>query len=425
MKPSTSHRVAAVAAALALVATVPAARAQAAASAAAPASAASVPATAVRIDVSTALNQAIDLYNSGKPAEARARVEQAMAAAVDPTAAEQTLMNRLRGLFALQLNLLPEAVQHLETALKVNLQPESETLRCRESLARAHFGLKNYAKAVEYAHQARADGSKSSAVEAVLVRATYLQNDFAGAARLLEGIEQRDGKLGFDDLRLLASAYGQAKDEANYVRRLEVLMREHGRTEYWPDLLSRVQRAPGWLPRWDVDLFRLRFQLDQMDEADDFLVLADLAAKSGLPAEAQKVLDAGYAKGMLGKGPKAGEHQKFRASMTKAANEDKASLASAAARAPAVGDARAATNTFNTGMALVSGGMAERGLELMKAALGGPVNDPQQARLQYAVSLAHAGRAAEADEAFKAVTGHPAIGLLARLWQHALAPKKS
>ena len=111
--------------------------------------------------------------------------------------------------------------------------------------------------------------------------------------------------------------------------------------------------------------------------------------------------------------------------MTKAANEDKASLASAAARAPAVGDARAATNTFNTGMALVSGGMAERGLELMRAALGGPVNDPQQARLQYAVSLAHAGRAAEADEAFKAVTGHPAIGLLARLWQHALAPKKS
>jgi hypothetical protein len=209
------------------------------------------------------------------------------------------------------------------------------------------------------------------------------------------------------------------------VRLTETLLRDHGRTEYWPDLVSRVQRAPNWQPRWDIDAYRLRLQLDLMDEADDYLVLADLAAKAGLPAEAQKVLDAGFTKGLLGKGGKAAEHQKFRAAMVKAANDDRQSLSAAAARPPAVADARAATNTFNTGAALVSAGQADRGLELMKAALGGPLPDVAQARLQYGQALAQAGRAGEAAEQFKALANHESLGLLARLWQLAAAPKKA
>ena len=394
--------------------------------AAAPAaSAASAPPFSVRPATGTALNQAVELYRAGKTAEAKARIEQAQVAVADAQPVEQTVMHRLRGLFALQLEQLPEAVKSLDAALAINAQSAQDTLLCQESLARAHFGLKAYPAAVQWARTAQASGSKSAPIQTLLVRATYLQNDFAGAIGLLRAQEQRDGKLAMEDLRILASSYGQAKDEANYLRLTERLLREHGRTEYWGDLLSRVQRQPGWQQRWDIDLFRLRLQLDMMDEAEDYLVLADMAARAGLPAEAQKVLEAGYAKGMLGKGGKAAEHQKFRDSVTKQANDDRQNLAAAASRPPAVGDARAATNTFNTGSAMVSAGQVERGLELMKAALGGPLPDVAQARLQYAQALQRAGRAADAAEQFKAVATHENLGLLARLWQVSVVPPKS
>lgn len=407
-----------------LALSAPVALAQAPA-AAPPASAASAPAFAVRPELAKALNEAVDAYRAGKAAEAKTRVEQLQAVTQNPQPAESTVMHRLRGLLALQLEQLPDAVQSLEAALAINAQTPADTLACMDSLARAHFALKAYPKAVEWAQKAQANGSKSPQVQSVLVRATYLQNDHAGTIKLLEAQQQRDGKLAVDDLRLLASAYGQAKDDVNYVRLTETLLRDHGRTEYWPDLVSRVQRAANWQSRWDIDAYRLRLQLDLMDEADDYLVLADLAAKAGLPAEAQKVLEAGFAKGLLGKGAKAAEHQKFRAAMVKAASDDRQSLSAAAARPPAVGDARAAANTFNTGAALVSAGQADRGLELMKAALAGPLPDAAQARLQYGQALAQAGRAGEAAEQFKALANHESLGLLARLWQLAAAPKKA
>ena len=414
----------ALAAVLALTVAAPAAWAQAS-SAAPAASAASAPPFAVRADLAAKLNQAVELFRAGKAAEAKAVVDQAQATITAPQPAEVTVLNRLGGLLALQAGQAAEGVKLLEAALAVNAQSAQDQLASEEALARAQFSLKAYPAAADWARKAQARGSKSAAVQSVLVRATYLQNDHAGTIKLLEAQQRAEGKLVLDDLRVLASSYGQIKDDANYLRLTEQLLVEHGRSEYWPDLMSRVQRQAGWQPRWDIDLYRLRLQLDMMDEADDYLVLAEMLAKAGLPAEAQKVLDAGFGKGLLGKGGKAAEQQKFRATVTKLAADDRASLSTAATRAPSLADARAATNTFNTGAALVSVGQAEPGLELMKAALTGPLADPAQARLQYAQALHKAGRNADASAQFKALASHESLGLLARLWQAALAPRKS
>ena len=39
----------------------------------------------------------------------------------------------------------------------------------------------------------------------------------------------------------------------------------HGYDDCEADLLARVQRQPGWQERWDIDFYRLRHLLDQMD----------------------------------------------------------------------------------------------------------------------------------------------------------------
>jgi hypothetical protein len=394
------------------------------AQAAAPAAAASAPTFSVRPEVGAALNQAVDLFRAGKAAEARSRVEKAQLELKELTPVEVTVMHRLRGLFSLQLDQPAEAVKSLEAAMAVNAQSVQDQLTCMDSLARAHFNAKSFPAAIEWARKAQAAGSKAAPVQAVLVRASYSIKDYPAVITLLEAQEKRDGKLAMDDLRLLASSYGLTKDDANYVRLSERLLREHGRTELWPDLLARVQRQPGWQERWDIDFYRLRHLLDQMDEANDYLALADMASRAGLPAEAQQVLDAGWAKGMLGKGPKLAEQQKFRDAVTKQANDDRQSLAAAGARPVAVADAKAAANTFNTGLAMVSSGLADKGLELMKAALTGPLPDPAQSRLQYAQALHKAGRTAEAVEQLKTLSTNETLGLLARLWQAAVAPAK-
>lgn len=385
--------------------------------------AASAPAFAVRAEVGAALQQAVELFRNGKSAEARDRVEQAQTAVAGLSSAERTVLHRLRGLIAMQLERLPEAAEQLQSAITVGAQPAADQLQCMESLARVHFGLKAYPAATEWARKAQAAGSKSAPVQAVLVRSAYLQNDHKSTIELLEA-QQKAAPLPMEELRILASSYGQLKDDPNYVRLIERLLREHGRTEYWPDLLSRVQRLGGWQPRWDIDLYRLRHLLEQMDEADDYLVLADMAARAGVPAEAHKVIEAGFAKGLLGKGSGAAEHNKFRAALVKQAADDRQSLGSAAPRPASVADARTASTAFNTGLAMVAAGQAERGLEYMKTALTGPLPDPAQARLQYGQALHQAGRAAEAAEQFKALANHESLGLLARLWAVATGARK-
>jgi hypothetical protein len=388
---------------------------------AAAASAASTPSFAVRPEVAAALNQAIDFYRAAKAGEARATIEKAQATIQALQPAEATVLHRVRGLVEMQLEQYAAAVQSLQAALAVGAQSAQDALQCQEVLARAHFNLKAYAEAAQAARQAQAAGSKAPAVQAVLVRATYLQDDFKRSVELLEAQRLSEGRLAPEDLRLLASAYGRLKDDANYVRLAEQLLREQGRQEYWPDLLSRVQRQPGWQPRWDIDVYRLRLQLGLMEEAEDYLVLAELATRAGLPAEAEQVLAAGFAKGVLGKGQGAAEQERLRASVRRQAEDDRASLEAAAARAPAPGDARAALHTFNTGAALVAIGRAEPGLARMRAALGASLPDADQARLQYGQALARVGRGAEAAEVFQQVAGHAQLGLLARLWALAAA----
>lgn len=387
---------------------------------------ASAPAPGVRAEVATAVNGAAELQRAGKPADALAAIDKALAALPSPTPVETAVLQRARGQLASQLDQAAVAVKAFEAAHATNALAAADRLVVEESLALTNFGAKNYAASLDWARKAVANGSQRPGLRPLIVRAAYLAGDWRSTVRELEAQIQAGAKLGDEDLRILASAYDKLKDEAGYTRTLERLLREYPRPEYWGDLLARVPRQPGWQPRLEIDLYRLRMQLDAMDEAEDYLVLADNAARVGLPAEALSVVEAGFAKGLLGKGPQAAEHRKLRTQLTKTAADDRATLQAAAQRAPAAADARQANATLTTGAALVSIGQHERGLEFMRAALGGPLADPAQARLEYALALHRAGRTPEAVDTLRTLgRSNDALGMLARLWAVALAPKKS
>jgi len=387
--------------------------------------AASAPVLSVRAEVRTALQAAIDLHRGGKAGEALATLDKAIAELKTPaTPVETAFLQRTRGLLLLQLEQYPASVTALQTAIAADVLPAADKLQMTEALMRAQFQAKNYPAAVEAGRQAGALGSSWTGLAPLLTRAYFLASDFAGTARHIEERLAKRMPVNEEDLRILATSYTRIKDEDGYTRTLERLMREHPKPDYWPDLLSRAQRQPGWQQRYDIDLFRLRLAVDAMDEANDYLVLADLAGRAGLPAEALAVLEAGYAKGVLGKGSGADEHQKMRTQYTRLAADDRAALTAGSARPPSAADTRSATTTLTTGTALFSIGQTERGLEYMKVAVGGPLPDVAQAQLQYAVALQRAGRAADAAPLFQSLSAHPTLGLMTRLWQIALNPKK-
>jgi len=396
------------------------------AQAAAPAaSAASAPANAVRQEVYTAMQSVQELFKTNQWAPALARVEQALAQTPTPSPYETAVMQRARGLVLLQLQRVADALPALEAALATNALPKEEQLQLQAPLARGHFQLKNYPVALEWMRRAVADGNNWTGLPAVRARAVYLSGDYPGAVREFEAVVNAytTSPPPDEDLRLLASAYSQVKDFNGYTRVLERLMRDYPRPEYWADMLARVPRMPSWQPRWDLDLYRLRLQVGEMKESADYVELAELASKAGLPVEAQQVLEAGYGKGLLGSGSGAAEQQKLRASTNKLADDDRKNLATV--RPLAVTDGRSAGTALSTGFALVTVGQADRGLELMKAAVASPqIADAAYGRLQLALALQRAGRTAEALEGFKALGTHESLGLLARLWLLALTPKK-
>jgi hypothetical protein len=214
---------------------------------------------------------------------------------------------------------------------------------------------------------------------------------------------------------MLAASQNQVKDSAGYLATLTRLAGTTGKPEYWDELINRTVRKDGFADeRLRLDVYRLRQTVGVALEGDEIGDMADRANRVGLPAEAQALLDAGYASGLLGKGSNAAADQKLRESVTKAAAQDRATVAdseASALKAPngnalvGLGLALSASGAHARGMALISQGIAKGGLRRA-----------DDAQLHLGVVALRAGKADEAKAAFAAVQGSDGAADLARLY---------
>ncbi len=142
--------------------------------------------------------------------------------------------------------------------------------------------------------------------------------------------------------------------------------------------------------------------------------LVELALKSNLPGEAKKVIDAGYAAGVLGTGSNAALHKKQRDQAVKSAADD---VKNATANEAAANKSKDGTGLVNLGFAFVTTDQFDKGIELMQKGIAkGGLKRPAEARLQLAEAYAMAGRKDEAIKAFEGVTEKDGSGDLARYW---------
>lgn len=388
----------------------------AAQTAAAPAPAASAP--TLRAETAKFLAPAQEAVRAGKYADALARIAEAEAVP-GLTPYEQYIILRLKGPALFGHGDQAGALAVFEKVLGSALLPAGEMNGLTETTVKLALQQKKYDTAATLMKTYLASGGSNAEIVSLYPQVLAQLGDNAGVIAVLlprvAADEAARRPTPEATLRLLASSQNQVKDSAGYLATLGKLAASTGKTEYWDMLINLTVRKDGFADeRLRLDVYRLRQVVGIDLEGDEIGDMADRASKAGLPAEAQALLDAGYKAGLLGKGANAAADKKLQESVTKAAAQDRATLADSEASALKAPNGNA---LVGLGLALSSTGAHERGLALMQQGVAkGGLRRPDDTQLHLGQVALRAGKLDVAREAFKAVKGSDGAADLARLF---------
>jgi hypothetical protein len=350
-------------------------------------------------------------------AEVQNRITQADALP-NPTPYETYVINRMKLSLGTTTNNHALAVPALESVLNSGFLNAAEKDNFTLGLAGLYYEDKNYPKAIEWFKRYQSESKTPEKVRASLVRAYYLAGDFANAKTELMPIIAEADKTGAtpseQDLRLLASAAGKAKDMDTYLYAIDRLIAHYPNDVLWTDALSRGVEQRGGLDDADIiDLYRLMFAAVQKMQPQAYTAMADRLLQLGSPTEAKQVMEAGFANGVLGTGTHAASDRQLRAKAAKGAADDAKSIGSGEATAEKL---KSGAGLVNLGWAYVTMGQFDKGINLIQQGIAkGGLKQPDEAKVRLGEAYAKAGRK---DDAIKTLQEVKAPGLvnLAKYW---------
>lgn len=368
----------------------------------------------MRSEVLKPLAAAQEALKNNQAEQALSRIREALAVA-QLTSAERTLVLRTQAVAALRAqnwDLAIEALEHLLSSPEVTA---ADRLPLLESLISAAQQKKDHAKVVKSARQYLKEGGPKPVVRVVMIQTLAVMGDHKQVVNEIQEKLRLDVAAGIktpeQELRLLAMSQRQIKDNAGYQLTLRRLLEAYPSKAYWAEVIQRLAQQVNLNPRLELDLYRLLDQTDNLEEAGDYIEMAQLALKAGLPAEAQRVLAKGYDAGLLGKGADAAAHNKLRTDALKKAQEDERGFVqfeqAAQDSAAWAGLGNVYASQQNWASANVAYGKA--------LVLGGLRREPEF-RLHYAISLLKAGQKDAARQQLAVVQGDALAMELASLW---------
>jgi hypothetical protein len=372
----------------------------------------------VRPEIGKPIQAAIELLKSKKGKEALAKVREAQAVG-DRTPYENYLVERVLGQAAATAGEPAIAARAFENVATSPGTPEGERRQFLAAAASQYYLVKNYAKTAELAARYFKDGGTEKSVRTIYIQALYLGNDFASAAKeLMKDLEadERENKTPAEEqLQLLASSCSQIKDAACYGKAMEMLVAYYPKREYWLSVIYGIATRPGFSERLALDVARLKIETGTMRGADEYLDAAQLALQEGFPMDAVRIIDKGYASGILGAGPEAARHKRLKDMAAKNLADDKKALAREESQSGAPKDGRA---LFNEGFNYVLLGKPEQGLALMEKGIrdAKAFRRLEHAKLQLGYAHHLAGQNQKAIQILKTVQGADGAAALARLW---------
>jgi len=371
----------------------------------------------VREEVGKPLQAAQDLMKQKKYAEALAKIREAEAVP-NRTSYENYIIDRMRGSAAANNGDDELAASSFESVVASGRLPAAEQLRVIQAIAGTYFKIKNYSKAASWSARYIKDGGTDPGVQDLLINSYYLNNDFGAAASELKTLVDSDEKAGRTTsevhLQLLLTCYQKLGNSAGSSVVLEKLLNSYPKKEYWQLAISHLVHRAGFAERLELDLLRLQLALGDLKHESDFMTMGQLALEAGFPAEAKKVVDQGFAAGVLGKGAEAERHKRLQNKVNKDAAEDLKNLGQGDADAE---KAKGGDALLNTGYNYVLNGKFEHGLSMMEKGLRkGALKHPEDAKLHLGIAYYLAGDKAKAVQMLRSVQGTDGAADLAHLW---------
>ncbi|MEC5162954.1 hypothetical protein ACFDR9_004488 [Janthinobacterium sp. CG_23.3] len=350
-------------------------------------------------------------------AEVQSRIDRAEALA-DKSAYETFVLNRLRVALASSTNNNAMAITALEAVIESGRLDKAEKGAFIQALANYHYNAKDYPKAITWYKRHQTETGDLATVRPYIIRAYYFGNELERAKQELLADLKANQQAGttppLDALQLLANTGAKTKDKATYLVALEQLVKYYPSDDYWTDLLSRTQGKDGYSARFQLDVLRLEFAAVKAMAPDEYTEMAELALQAAFPAEAKKVLDAGFAAGLLGTGPNGAKHKKLRDQAAKGTADDQKNIGAGEA---AAAKAKDGTGFVNLGYAYVTMDQFDKGIELIQKGIAkGGLKRPEDAKLRLGYSYAMAGRKDDAVKTLATVQGNDGLGDLARFW---------
>ncbi len=249
------------------------------------------------------LQDALNASKQKKNNEALAKLKAADAVS-GKSSLEQLKIAEMYGYVYLQQRNYPAAAAAYERTLNSGQLTPAQTNDRIKQIAQLSFP-KDVKKTIEYTTRwLKATGSKDPDMYAMLGQAYQLGgNDKAAisATEVAMRNAQAAGKRPDENwLRILLKSYGNLNDTAALSRLTTSLVTLYPTKENWQLLSSALRKQAQGDDRVALNVYRLMGELDLMDEPRLFTEWAIVSIQAGLPGEALKTMELGYARKVLG-----------------------------------------------------------------------------------------------------------------------------
>ena len=373
--------------------------------------------TPIRPEVAKSLQAAQDALKAGQLDSALLLSQQTLAMP-GITVLEKPLIQRTLAVAALQAKNFPLAISTLENLIQdmPESTPAAQKRPLIESLLNASQQAQDLPKLVDWARiYLKLEGSNPTVRPVLIQTLSVLKRHDEVVQEMKEKMrldEEAKVKTPESELRMLAVSQRQLKDDSGYNSTLKRLLQNYPSKAYWAEMIPRVARQANFNARFDLDLYRLLEQTGNMEDAYEYVDMANLALKAGLPAEASRVLEQAYATGRMGKGSDAVNHQKLRQQIQLRLNEDDKALpaleksAKDANALASLADVYAAKQKWDQSLALYNKALAMGGLRR-----------EAETRLHAGIALFKLGQKAEANTLWDSIQGDATAIELAQLWK--------
>jgi hypothetical protein len=377
-----------------------------------PAADTKAPTDVMRPEISTPLIAAKALYDAKNIPDAIAKIAETDAVE-NKTPYEIFAIERTRATYFMAAGDKPKAIKAFEAVVATNYLKNADQLNLIQAIGQLDFQASDYPSTIVWMNRYIKEGGTDVRAQDVLNKAHYLNKDYAEAYKGINAQVQAEFAAGVtpseQNLALLLSCMNALGDKDGTLNAVVQLTTYYPSSKNWSYLVSQIHTKPGFSEKLYLDIYRLKAELSLMKTAADYADMSELAQRAGLPAEAKKALDMGFAAGVLDK--------KYTAQLDAANRRAADDLKTMQQGEASANKSKEGNGLINLGMAFATAGQFDKGASLIEQGISkGGVSRLDEAKLHLGLVYYWAGKKDEAIKQLGTVEGADGTAELAKYW---------